>query len=162
MNPMARRQISEERKTAYYAGMLLMVIGFLIFASVFVTSFLNFGNFNNFDTNARSFGLRAFLGMGLMIAGRMLTRVGIRGLAGSGIILDPEQAREDVEPWARMAGGVIKDAVEESGLNLGRSENSVDAIDFDEKLQKLHQLYQDGILTEEEYQTEKVKILENS
>ncbi len=159
---MARRQISEERKTAYYAGLLLMAVGFLIFASVFVTSFLNFGNFNNFDSNARSFGLRAFLGMGLLIAGRMLTRVGARGLAGSGIILDPEQAREDVEPWARMAGGVIKDAVDESGLNVGRSENRSEKIDFDEKLRKLHQLYQEGILTEAEYQKEKAEILENS
>jgi len=52
--------------------------------------------------------------------------------------------------------------VEESGLNLGRSENSADPIDFDEKLRKLHQLYQDGILTEDEYQKKKAEILENS
>jgi hypothetical protein len=159
---MARRQISEDRKTAYYVGLLLMTVGFLAFASIFVTSFLNFGNFSNFDANARSFGLRAFLGIGLMIVGRFLTRVGARGLAGSGIILDPEQAREDVEPWARMAGGVIKDAVDESGLNLNRPKHRSEEIDFDEKLRKLHQLYQEGILTEEEYQKEKAEILENS
>jgi hypothetical protein len=159
---MARRQIPEERKTAYYAGLLLMAVGFLLFASVFVTGFLNFGNFSSFEADVRSSGVRASLGMGLMIAGGFLTRIGVRGLAGSGIILDPERAREDVEPWARMAGGVIKDAVEETGLNLGRTETRSEAIDFDEKLRKLHQLYQDGILTEAEYQEEKAKILENS
>lgn len=139
-----------------------MVLGFLIFASIFITGFLNFGNFDNFESNARSSGLRAFLGIGLAIIGSLLVRVGSRGLAGSGIILDPEQAREDVEPWARMAGGVIKDAVEESGLNLGRGESRSEAIDFDEKLRKLHQLYQDGILTEAEYQKKKAEILESS
>jgi hypothetical protein len=28
-------------------------------------------------------------------------------------VLDPEKAREDVEPWSRMAGGMIDDAVSE-------------------------------------------------
>jgi hypothetical protein len=159
---MARRQISEERKTAYYAGMGLMAVGFLVFASVFVTGFLNFGNFNNFDAGVRSFGVRALLGMGMMIAGSFLVRIGTRGLAGSGLILDPERAREDVEPWARMAGGVIKDAAEETGLSPGKAEHRPEAIDFDEKLRKLHKLYQDGILTEEEYQQEKTEILKNA
>jgi hypothetical protein len=33
--------------------------------------------------------------------------------------LDPEQARKDVEPVARMAGGVVGDALEEAGVKLG-------------------------------------------
>ena len=52
-----------------------------------------------------------------------------RGLAGSGVVLDPEKAREDVEPWSRMAGGVVKDALDESGIQVGRPDG--DEMDFD-------------------------------
>jgi hypothetical protein len=44
--------------------------------------------------------------------------VAARGKAGSGLVLDPQQAREDVEPWSRMQGGVIKDTLDEAGINL--------------------------------------------
>ena len=33
--------------------------------------------------------------------------------AGSGVVLDPEKARKDVEPWSRMGGGVVQDALSE-------------------------------------------------
>ncbi|MEM6692170.1 MAG: zinc ribbon domain-containing protein, partial [Planctomycetota bacterium] len=44
--------------------------------------------------------------------------VGARGLAGSGVLLDPEQAREDLEPYSRMAGGMVKDAMTEADIDL--------------------------------------------
>jgi len=37
------QQISETRKVAYYFGMVLMVAGFLVFGSIFVTGAANFG-----------------------------------------------------------------------------------------------------------------------
>jgi hypothetical protein len=52
------RHISGERKTAYYVGSGLMLVGFLLLASVFVTLFLNFGDFSNFDADVRSTMLR--------------------------------------------------------------------------------------------------------
>jgi len=115
---MARR-ISTERKTAWYLGMALAGIGFLLFLSTFVTFAMNFGDFSDFAANARSDMIRAVLGMVLIVAGGVISRIGARGLAGSGVMLDPEQAREDLEPWGRMAGGIVKDALDEADIDLG-------------------------------------------
>jgi hypothetical protein len=113
------RQISEERKTLYYIGMGLGIFGFLLFGSVFVTSAMHFGDFTDFEGRAKSEMFRAIGGMAIMILGGVLTAVGSRGLAGSGVLLDPEKAREDLEPYTRMAGGMAKDALDEAGIALG-------------------------------------------
>jgi hypothetical protein len=119
------KKISEERKTAYYLGMVLMVVGALLFLSVFVTGMMNFGNFNNFEGNARSSGLRAICGMGLLFLGSIIRMVGARGLAGSGVVLNPRRARRELEPYSRMAGGMVKDALDEADLNLGGRSKTV-------------------------------------
>lgn len=56
---------------------------------------------------------RALGGMGLIVLGGFLMKVGKSGLAGSGVVLDPQQARKDMEPWSRMKGGMVQDALEE-------------------------------------------------
>lgn len=123
---MAAQRISEERKTAYYAGRILMVVGALLFFSTFVTFAMRFGDFSNFEANAKSSMFRAFGGMALMIVGGIVSAIGARGLAGSGVVLDPEQAREDLEPYSRMAGGMLGDVLEEADVDLGsRSEKVV-------------------------------------
>ena len=101
--------------------------------------------------------IRAVGGIVLIILGTILRRIGVRGVAGSGVILDPEQARRDVEPWSRMTGGVVSDALDESGIEL-ESRSSSD-LDFDEKLRKLEKLYQDGLLSDEEYQQKRSEFL---
>ena len=121
---MAKR-ISEQRKTAYYVGMLLMVIGRLLFLSVFVTSAMNFGKFDNFGARGRSSAGRAVGGMVLLIAGGLVRGIGARGLAGSGVVLDPERARGELEPYSRMAGGMVKDALDEADVNLGGKSEKV-------------------------------------
>ena len=113
------KQVSEGRKTAYYLGMVLMIIGGLLFGSVFVTFALNFGNSSNFQSNAQSSMFRAFGGMALIVVGSLMRRSGARGLAGSGAVLDPEKARDELEPYTRMAGGMVKDALDEANINLG-------------------------------------------
>lgn len=113
------REISQGRKTTYYIGVIIMVIGGLMFFSTFVSFAMHFGDFDNFEDNARSSAIRAFGGMGLLILGGIIMGVGRRGLAGSGAVLDPKQAREDLEPYSRMAGGMIKDALDESGIRIG-------------------------------------------
>lgn len=158
---MNNRSISPERKTIYYVGMALLVIGFLTFGSVFVSGALNFGNFQNFEARGRSMAMRAILGMGLIIAGGVCMGIGTRGLAGSGVVLDPEKARKDIEPWSRMTGGVIKDALDETGIDLKQIKSSPD-MSFDEKLRRLHKLHEDGILSKEEYEREKQEILDKN
>jgi hypothetical protein len=105
--------ISQPRKTAYYAGGALMAVGLIMFLSTFVISMVNFGNFSDFVGRVREAGCLAIGGMILMMLGGFIRGIGARGLAGSGLKLDPEQARDDLKPYARMAGGLIKDAVSE-------------------------------------------------
>jgi len=120
------RQISEERKASYYFGMVLMVIGGLLFLSVFITGAMNFGNFNNFHGQVQSEAFRAIGGMVLLIIGGIIRGIGERGLAGSGVVLDPETARQELEPYSRMTGGMIKDALDEANINLsGKSEKII-------------------------------------
>jgi len=164
---MAERQPSPERKMVYYAGMALMVVGFLCFGSVFVSGCLDTGrgpdfNFANAVSRQHSEAVRGILGMGMIIAGAFLRNAGRMGLAGSGIKLDPEEARKDVEPWARMGGGVLKDVLDEAGISPGGKPPASNQLPFDERLRRLQKLRQDGILNEEEYETAKKKILEQA
>jgi len=55
---------------------------------------------------------------------------------------------------------VIRDALEETGLTDRREPDKEEP--FDEKLRKLHKLHEEGILTDEEYETEKRRILDNA
>ena len=107
-------EISQGRKTAYYAGNALAVLGFIIFFSVFVTGVFNFGDFSNFEAEARSAGIRGVLGMALIIVGGFVRSIGAQGLAGSGVVLDPEQAREDLKPYSHQAGRMLNDVLEKA------------------------------------------------
>ena len=140
--------------------MAVGVVGFLCFLSAFFSGFSSFGDFTNFENRGRSMGTRALLGMVLMIAGGFLVRVGRMGLAGSGVKLDPEEARRDVEPLARMTGGVVKDAMDEAGIKLGGPPSN-DELPFDERLRRLQKLRDDGLVSQEEYESTKKKILES-
>jgi hypothetical protein len=71
--------------------------------------------------------------------------------------------------WRLFRGGVSKEplaciekeVVDSSGLGKGeRIDDKSQNLSFDEKLRRLHALYQEGILTEEEYQQEKRKLLD--
>ena len=120
-----KQPISEERKTAYYLGTVLMVIGGILFVSVFITSAMHFGDFSNFQSDAKSSMFRAIAGMGLLFVRGIVRGIGARGLAGSGVVLDPEKAREELEPYSRMAGGMVKDALDEAKIDLGGKQEKV-------------------------------------
>ncbi len=120
-----KQPISEERKAVYYIGAALMVVGGLLFASVFVTAAMHFGDFSNFESNAKSTMFRAFAGMGLLFVGGIIRSIGARGLAGSGVVLDPEKAREELKPYSRMTGGMARDALDEAKIDLGGAKEKV-------------------------------------
>lgn len=111
-------KLSNGRKTAYYIGMGMTILGFILFISIFFSVFglmnrsMNSVNsFGPFETGSGlSFG-RPLIGMLLMIVGQLVMRVGARGAAGSGILLDPEQAREDLQPYTEAAGGMLNDVI---------------------------------------------------
>ena len=119
------RKISEDRKAAYYVGMLLQIFGGLLFASVFVKFTMRFGDFTDFVDRTKSEALRAFTGMARMMIGGFIRGVGAKGLAGSGVLLDPERTRQELEPYSRMAGGMVRDAIDEARLDLGSEPEQV-------------------------------------
>lgn len=122
------RQVSDARKLGNFIGLGMMIIGGISFGSTFVTFAMHFGDFSNFDSNARSDITRAVLGMALLIAGIIIRGVSAGGLAGSGVILDPEKAREDLEPFARMSGGLTKAAMDEAGIPLEKVGQLIDRL----------------------------------
>jgi hypothetical protein len=156
---MAERQIPPERKGLYYVGLALVVIGFLTFFSTFITAAMHFGDFSNFDRNAKSSFGRAIAGMGMIIVGGIVMRIGATGLAGSGLKLDPEQAREDVEPWSRMAGGVVKDVLDEAGIKPGTP--SAQQMPVEERLRRLDKLRDEKLINDHEYAETRKRVLDS-
>lgn len=119
------KQISSQRKTLYYAGNAITIVGVLLFLSVF------FSGFRFMSTEGMAvfggpptFILRGIIGFILIIIGQVLANIGKKGLAGSGVLLDPEQAREDLNPYTHMAGGMVKDAVEGFREAGGKSQDA--------------------------------------
>lgn len=106
------KEISKNRKTLYYVGNGITLIGIILFLSVFFTAFLNpFGMMGSSNPMANG-----FIGFILIIIGQFISVLGARGAAGSGLILDPKQAREDLKPYSSQVGGMINDALDEVDL----------------------------------------------
>ncbi len=115
------RQISDGRKALYYIGGGIQIIGLILFLSNF--ALVGCGIQSGFDDGPgffSSFVGRGFGGFILIFVGGIINRIGARGLAGSGVVLDPGRAREELEPFSRMGGGMVKDAIDEAGLDLSK------------------------------------------
>lgn len=119
------RQISPERKGMYTAGLVMQIIGGCLFAIPFVAilaTMISAAAHNGMEPDnigavpiAFVFG---FIGFGLIAGGGAMRNIAARGVAGSGLMLDPEKAREELEPWTRMGGGMVKDVLDEADINL--------------------------------------------
>lgn len=121
----SRKPISAERKGAYYIGGAITLVGMILFGSTFLLIFGAFGG-NAGPDMGQSFIARGFGGFVLIVVGSFIRKMGARGLAGSGVVLDPERARDELSPYSRMAGGMVRDALDEGDINLGgRSERVV-------------------------------------
>ena len=164
---MPQRQVSRDRKTLYYVGMVVSIVGLLSFLSTFFSAIANFGDFSDFDSDVKSMGFRAFGGMVLIVAGGVMMTLGRAGAAGSGLKLDPEQMRRDLEPWNRASGGMLKDTLDEAGIDVGKiaaglagPSEAAAGEPLEVRLRGLHALFKEGILTEEEYLREKQELLD--
>lgn len=135
-------RISSGRRATYMVGMLLIGVGFVLFLSTFYSAFTasGFGGSSQailLEVDGQRVGgsygrggrggsfSSAVTGMIMMIVGGFVRKLGARGVAGSGLVLDPDQAREDLAPYSRMAGGMAKDALHEAGIDLGRRDAAV-------------------------------------
>ena len=128
------KQISPERKKLYNAGLVMMIVGGCLFALPFlaipiiiIVGIASGGPGGFVIIVPIAFGA-AFIGFGLIAGGGAMRSVAARGTAGSGLILDPEKAREDLEPWTRMGGGMIKDVLEEADIDLGAGKSEKDSL----------------------------------
>lgn len=115
------RQVSAARRTTFYLGTVLLVAGGLVFASLFFTVAVVAMGGPDTERVIPSFVVRMILAAALLLIGGALRAVGARGLAGSGVILDPQRARRDLEPYARMAGGMVKDALDEAEIKTAEA-----------------------------------------
>lgn len=154
---MPQRDVSPARRAAYYFGMILTGVGLLLFLSTFASFISHFGDFTNFGVRSKSGMMRAFGGIICAAIGQFIMRLGRSGVAGSGLILDPKVARRDLEPWSRMSGGRLKDAMDEAGIDLW---GQTSKMPFDEQLRRLEALKRDGVLSDAEYETAKARILQ--
>lgn len=102
-------KITKERQVTYYIGIGMIVIGFILFISVFfaAASFVN----EPFGGGGSPSFMNSIVGMVLMIAGSVVMNIGARGTAGSGLLLDPDKAREDLKPFNEAKGGMINDVI---------------------------------------------------
>ncbi len=103
-------KIPQERKAIYYAGLILIIVGFILFLSVFFSFASIMNNPDTMFDKGPSFG-NAIIGMIFIIIGGIVMNIGAKGAAGSGIILDPEKAREDLKPFNEAKGGMINDVI---------------------------------------------------
>ncbi len=104
--------LSPGRRMLLWAGLALMALGFLLFFSTFVTFVMHFGDFDHFEEQARSDGLRAVGGMGLILVGMGLTIASTLGQAVRWAA-DPDRAARDLAPWARLSGRLQDEAFRE-------------------------------------------------
>ena len=105
-----KRKISAERKGLYYVGMAVLITGFILFFSVF---FIGMSEDPFSGDSGMGSMKNGFIGFVLIGLGGFIMNIGARGAAGSGLILDPEKAREDLNPYTSAAGGMINDALKE-------------------------------------------------
>ena len=116
-------QISDGRKGLYYFGGLVQFVGM----AMFLSNFLVFGcnmvkGANGAEMDPGNF-IGSFFGLGfggfiLIVICGFMRKVGARGLRGSGILLDPQGARQDLKPFSKMAGGMFKDTIGSSGMRF--------------------------------------------
>ena len=114
---MAKKEISQERKILYYAGMIIIAIGLILFMSTFFT---NPDRFLMGEVSMGSIASRAVIGFIMIAIGGFMMTVAARGTAGSGLVLDPKKARDDLSPWSSMAGGMMNDVLSETHIGMSK------------------------------------------
>jgi hypothetical protein len=119
-------KISKERKATYYIGLVMMVIGLILFFSVFVSVAVSMANPTSFSIPPFQNGIFGFI---LTAAGGVVMSIGAKGAAGSGLLLDPEKAREDLKPFNEARGEMINDVIS----NIGVVEELVKPHEHEEK-----------------------------
>ena len=107
---LARPTISVPRKLLFYAGYFSCAAGVLL-AVWSVSAILEPASYT--PSGLGGIAMNCATAIGLWLLGLFVRRLGVRGLAGSGLVLDPARARTELEPWSRAAGGLVASALGE-------------------------------------------------
>ena len=102
--------ISATRKLLFYAGYL--AYGAAVALAVWVACAL-FEPASYTPSGLRHVLIGGAIAVALWFVGLFLRRLGVLGLAGSGLLLNPMRARRELEPWSRAAGGLLSSALNE-------------------------------------------------
>ncbi len=105
--------IAQVRLWVFRGGVLLLIVGVLMFFSTFVIFAVNFGNFENFEQRGRLMALMAVGGMFLMIAGIVSAAFAGSGVAGLLWRMDPREVRRRLSTWAKLSGQLTDEAFTE-------------------------------------------------
>lgn len=71
---------------------------------------------------------KPFLSILLIIIGQFIANIGRSGLAGSGIVLDPERARQELQPFNVAKGQMLNDTLSEIDVVQSLTDNHQPAI----------------------------------
>ncbi|MGI6189357.1 MAG: zinc ribbon domain-containing protein [Clostridiales bacterium] len=105
-------KITKGRKAAYYTGMALIALGFILFISTFISVASHINDPLSFiDGRGTPPFANSVIGIILIIIGSVVMSIGARGPAGSGLLLDPKKAREDLKPFSEAKGEMINDVI---------------------------------------------------
>lgn len=111
------RELKTWRKVLYIIGNVFLVLGVILFFTVFIDSGYDiYFEGNSLRYSSRFFydsTFRAIFGFGLILLGTVMKELAKKGLAGAGLILDPERERRDAEPFSRSKGGKFADSYDE-------------------------------------------------
>ncbi|NLX70319.1 MAG: zinc ribbon domain-containing protein [Clostridiales bacterium] len=104
--------IPKGRKAAYYIGIAMIALGFILFISVFVSVASHINDPLAFiDGRGTPSFANSIIGIILIIVGSIVMNIGAKGTAGSGLLLDPKKAREDLKPFSEAKGEMINDVI---------------------------------------------------
>jgi hypothetical protein len=156
---MKSTSISPGRRTAFRAGTVIIGIGLALFSSFFIAVAMGISGHRTVESHMGAVIAATFVGFAMIVVGGILRGVGKAGLAGSGLTLDPDRARRDLEPWSRTAGGVLSDTLDEAGIDLKRDKGTSPDLLFDDQLRRLDALRRDGLITEDEFAASRQKVL---
>lgn len=103
-------KLKSSRKVTYYIGLGIMILGIILFLSTFLI--ITFGMMgNSFIMEGIPPFANGIIGFILTAVGKLIMEIGAKGAAGSGLLLDPDKAREDLQPFNEAKGGMINDVI---------------------------------------------------
>jgi hypothetical protein len=117
-----QRSVPPERQALYHVGQLVLALGILVFLGnmgrMACAGSAPAAGFDPLRVQSPDFGglfAVGVLGMALLVVGALTMSI-----AGAGVVLDPERARKDLEPYSRQAGGMLRDALDEAAVEPRR------------------------------------------